>query len=395
MKFLTESNKFWASCLLLGTILYNCTTQDAERVSPYAKKFDYVSKVKLAEIEPSTPSVEITEGNMQRSIQLVAVTTGLQEMIKTGQMPSTVKQALAAMNSIVTEAEAAELVKYVDRNRELPTSIKAKLQSIANHPSMKQYLPAISLPKYFINGKELTAEQFTTYASSTSTVSNAASPSAAQLAQSYPSPQVQNDCKAAVNTAYNSATLSLTNSYNAQINAITTKYNTSTAAASGTFDIATCQGVASTKFGTDGGTANASTGLIKDAYTAYDAAVSAINTLYNTSYPTSSTSTMINLEERNALILMYNTVKNSEIAQYKKSSATPTVATASTWHDKEYVACLAGNTSDRRTAYRNAAKQTYDSDIASVQSNYNSAMTSLTNLRNADLTSCHNQGKVN
>ncbi len=347
MKNSNRSLRLFAYSLCLVAGLYNCKSKDVDSLTPFTYTIKGLDDVKLPEVKATVPApVLVTPASVAASAQASAVTDGLKNIAASGQVPAAVQQAAADVAKAIPAAKASSLaagftpdvLNNLGSTGKLPDNLKSDVASVTSNPAMQGYWPTFTLPK--VNGKSV-GGRVGAVAITPIVETNAVTESGVDA------------CKKAANDAYATAIANLNTAKQAQTATITTAYAKAEAAANA--GVPACQSGIPAKY----------LALVQAAKTNLDANVANLN----------AAKTVLGEATYNLLVVL-NYVAYSQL-----------VSGLVTLQAAETNACAA--TRDATIASAAIAR---DTDLNTINTNYNAVVAAATKTRDQIINSCHNQG---
>ncbi|ARK12572.1 hypothetical protein [Fibrivirga algicola] len=348
MKTSTQHLRYLGYGLCLAVSLYNCKPKDVESLTPFTYTFKGFDDVKLPDIVPTEPAAVVaTAGSVASSTVTAAVSSGLANMMATGQVPAAVQQAAAAVNQAVPAEKATQLVASFTPDvinslatSGVPASMKADIAAIAANPALAAYWPKFTMPT--VNGKAVGGRI------GVGTTATLLKPVIITFARAD-----DDACKSAASAAVNTALEKLKQTRDAQTAAVNQTFDQRKGAAQN--ETATCKSSKTSSYAT----------MRTDARKQYDQTVASLETGKTVLGET-----------------MYNLLKVMYSVAYAQ-----TLEGISTLERADATACEAVTTTKITNA--ETAKTT---DLNKVTAGFNNAEAALTKALNQAIASCHNQG---
>ena len=147
-------------CLLL--VVYACRNQDAQPLKPFA--FDALKNLSLPNAKVSAPTpVVVTPSSVTNSAQWSQVVSGIADIANSGQVSSAVQQAAADMSNALSSAGVdranfvsrftAQVITNLTSGGTLPADLQNSVNALAGSQSIQSYLTTFTYPK--VNGTEI------------------------------------------------------------------------------------------------------------------------------------------------------------------------------------------------------------------------------------------------
>ena len=156
----TTSKSIGLLCLLI--VVYACRNQDAQPLKPFT--FDALKNLSLPNAKVSAPApVVVTPSSVTNSAQWSQVVSGIADIANSGQVSSAVQQAAANMNTALSStgidrnnfvrAFTAQVVSNLTTGGTLPANVQSMVNALAGSQSIQGYLTTFTYPK--VNGSEI------------------------------------------------------------------------------------------------------------------------------------------------------------------------------------------------------------------------------------------------
>ena len=331
--------------LLLAMGLYNCKPVPSE---PEVPKFDdKYTDVKLPEVKPTTP-VEVisTPATVTSSAVIATVSADL----AAGKVTAAVTAAVADVQKVISPEEVNklsdaltdELLTSLDNGGTLPADLQTSMLALATNPALAAYMPKYTLPTVdgvVING----------FVKETPDKNN-------EGVIGYPDfsvAAIQSPCTDSARASFNRAKATLDAAKTAQDNEVTTAYNTAVDAINLSADAK--KGSLTSKYFT----------IRNDLEIAYSNSMRGINnnkTLLGDSYK--------------VLRLLYVSARQESLAIFFLL-------------EKAEIAAVDAETAKKIANAANAR----NTDLATINGNYNTGIAAMTTTLNATFGTCHDQGQ--
>lgn len=350
MKNANPTIRLLAYGLCLATILYNCKSKDVDSLTPFTYVFPGITPPKLPTVTTTAPvAVSVTAATVTSSTAAAAVSAGLAGLnAGSTTVPAVVTQAATDVNKAISTQAAAqlsasftpEIINAMVTTGAIPADLKAQLATLSSNPALKAYLPTFTLPT--VDGKAVGGRLGAVAAV---TIVGALAAANATLDD--------DACKAAANTAYNTALTTLKADQAAQTAVINTAFTS--LQTSITAESAPCK-----------------------------AGVPAKYTPLRSATQQAFTSGMANVEASRALLgePIYTFIRLLYLAALSDANSLFTRLEAA-----EVSACDAVGVA--KLARAQAAR---DGDLSKINGNYNAALGTLNAGLAKAVASCHNQG---
>lgn len=156
----TTSKSIGLLCLLI--VVYACRNQDAQPLKPFS--FDALKNLSLPSAKVSAPSpVIVTPSSVTNSAQWSQVVSGIAGIANSGQVSSAVQQAAANMSNALSSAGVdrnnfvrgftAQVVTNLTTGGTLPVDLQNNVNALAGSQSIQVYLTTFTYPR--VNGSEI------------------------------------------------------------------------------------------------------------------------------------------------------------------------------------------------------------------------------------------------
>ncbi|MBD2753296.1 hypothetical protein [Spirosoma validum] len=160
----TFTNKFvwsfYGLCLVL--LVYACRNQDAEPLAPFT--FDSLKELALPSLRVSAPPpVTVTPATITQSSQASQVKSGIASIPSMGSVPPVVTQAVANMSAALAAAGVSaeslnssfttQVINTLNSGGTLPTPLQATINNLVANPVLQPYFVTVTYPK--VNGQTI------------------------------------------------------------------------------------------------------------------------------------------------------------------------------------------------------------------------------------------------
>lgn len=331
--------------MLLSAVMFNCKDDDDKFPSePDTEKTEELKNLDVVEPTYDQPAaVEVKESSVEVSAKSAEVTSGLSQLASGTVTPAVsasadeVSAALSASEIATLNSVSAETIANVSEGGALPAGLKAILDKVANDPALKAYLPTFTLPS--VGGVQISG----------------ARTGSGKSVEAVEGITVDDNCIAKAEAAFATSKAKL----DATKAGFITKINQAYTDAVAPLAVQETQCVAAVGPKYDA-LRTAAMQIAATANSVLDAAQGLLGARY------ALLKALVNIQ----LLGYLSTINNLQIA--------------------DTAACAA-----KTTAYTNAAAAAKASNTAKVEAAYATALASATEIKEALILSCHNQGSGN